>query len=264
MDFIKKNYEKVLLGLVLIGLGVALGFLLIKINSERQKLEDLANSLVNRPVKALPPLDLGSAETSLKRLTLPATIDFSSTNRLFNPMPWQQTKDNPPQLIQASKVGPRLATVTNITPLYLRITLDAVNMQSDGSARYLFGVEKEAAPAGKRGKHQVGCSLGEKTDIFQLIGVNGPKDNPTNLVFVMLETGETNNVSKEQPFKRVDGYKAEIRYDPERKAWHDQRVGSPPLYFNNEEYKIVAIGANEVVLMSPNQKKWPIKLNSGA
>jgi hypothetical protein len=78
----------------------------------------------------------------------------------------------------------------------------------------------------------------------------------------MLDTGETNNVSKEQPFKRVDGYKAEIRYDPERKSWHDQRVGSSPLNFNNEEYKIVAISANEVVLMSPNQKKWPIKLNS--
>jgi len=262
MDFIKKNYEKVLLGLVLVGLGVAVGFLLMKITSERQKLEDLANSLVNRPVKPLPSLDITSSENSLKRLTIPAMIDFSSTNRLFNPMPWQQTKDTPPVLILASKVGPRLATVTNITPLYLRITLDTVNVQADGSARYLFGIEKEAASAGKRGKHQAGCGLGEKTDTFQLIGVNGPRDNPTNLVFVMLDTGETNNVSKEQPFKRVDGYKAQIRYDPERKSWHDQRVGSSPLNFNNEEYKIVAISANEVVLMSPNQKKWPIKLNS--
>src|SRR6267378_2675040 len=138
MDFIKKNYEKILLGLVLVGLAVAVGFLLIKINSEKQKLEDLASSLVNRPVKPLPPLELSSAENTLKRLAIPALIDFSSTNRLFNPMPWQQTRDNPPQLIPANKVGPRLVTVTNITPLYLRITLDTVNVQSDGAARYLF------------------------------------------------------------------------------------------------------------------------------
>jgi len=262
MELLKKNYEKILLGVVLIGLGVAVGFLLIKINSERQKIEELANSLVNRPVKPLNPLDLAPAETSLKRLTTPAVLDFSRTNRIFNPMPWQQTRDNPPVLILASKSGPGLATVTNVTPLFTTITLDTVNVQSDGAARYLFGIEKQAAPAGKRSKRQVGCSVGEKNDTFQLLSVNGPRENPTNVVFLLLDTLETNNVSKDAPFKRVDGYKASIRYDPERKAWHDQRVGSPPLKFNDEEYKIVGISSNEVILMSPNQKKWPIKLNS--
>jgi len=262
MELLKKHYEKILLGVVLLGLAVAVGFLLMKINSERQKIEDLANSLVNRPVKPLAALDLTPAESSLKRLTIPAVLDFSSTNRIFNPMPWQQTRDNPPQLILASKSGPRLALVTNITALYMTITLDTVNVQSDGAARYLFGIEKQAAPAGKRGKRQVGCSVGEKNDTFQLLSVNGPRENPTNLVFILLDTLETNSVSKELPFKRVDGYKASIRYDPERKTWNDQRVGSPPLKFNDEDYKIVAISSNEVVLMSKNERKWPIKLNS--
>src|SRR5262249_33987556 len=202
------------------------------------------------------------AETALKRLAIPAVLDFSTTNRIFNPMPWQQTRDNPPQLILASKSGPGRAAVTNITPLYLTITLDTVNVQSDGAARYLFGVEKQAAPSGKRGKRQVGAGIGEKNDTFQLLSVNGPRENPTNLVFMLLDTMETNNVSKEQPFKRVDGYKADIRYDPERKSWHDQRVGSPPLRFNDEDYKIVAIGSNEVILQSPNGRKWPVKYNS--
>jgi hypothetical protein len=262
MELLKKHYEKILLGVVLLGLAVAVGFLLMKINSERQKIEDLANSLVNRPVKPLGALDLTPAESSLKRLSIPAVLDFSSTNRIFNPMPWQQTRDNPPQLILASKSGPRLATVTNITALYTTITLDTVNVQSDGTARYLFGIEKQAAPPGKRAKRQVGCSVGEKNDTFQLLSVNGPRENPTNLVFILLDTLETNSVSKDQPFKRVDGYKASIRYDPERKAWNDQRVGSPSLKFNDEDYKIVAISSNEVVLMSKNERKWPIKLNS--
>src|SRR5689334_21396312 len=172
MELLKKHYEKILLGVVLLGLAVAVGFLLIKINSERQKIEELANSLVNRPVKPLPPLDLGSTEASLKRLAIPAMLDFSSTNRLFNPMAWQLTRDNPPVLILASKSGPSRATVTNITPLYTIITLDTVNVQSDGAARYLFGVEKQAAPSGKRGKRQVGAGVGEKNDTFQLLSVN--------------------------------------------------------------------------------------------
>ena len=262
MELLKKHYEKILLGVVLLGLAVAVGFLLIKITSERQKIEELANSLVNRPVKALAPLDLALPENSLKRLATPATLDFSSTNRIFNPMPWQQTRDNPPQLVPATKMGPNRATVTNITPLYLIVTLDTVNVQSDGAARYLFGVEKQAAPSGKRAKRQVGAGVGEKNDTFQLLSVNGPRENPTNLVFILLDTMETNNVSKEQPFRRIDGYKTSIRYDPERKSWNDQRVGSPPLRFNDEEYKIVAISSNEVILQSPNGKKWPIKNSS--
>jgi len=263
MELLKKHYEKILLGVVLLGLAVAVGFLLIKITSERQKIEELANSLVNRPVKPLSPLDLALPENSLKRLATPATLDFSTTNRIFNPMPWQQTRDNPPQLVPTTKMGPNRAIVTNITPLYLIVTLDTVNVQSDGAARYLFGVEKQAAPSGKRGKRQVGAAVGEKNETFQLLSVNGPRENPTNLVLLLQDTGETNNVSKEQPFKRVDGYKASIRYDPERKSWNDQRVGSPPLKFNNEEeYKIVAISSNEVILQSSNGKKWPIKNSS--
>jgi len=262
MELLKKHYEKILLGVVLLGLAVAVGFLLIKITSERQKIEELANSLVNRPVKPLSPLDLALPENSLKRLATPVTLDFSTTNRIFNPQAWQLTRDNPPILVQATKMGPSRAIVTNITPLYTIITLDTINVQSDGNARYLFGVEKQAAPSGKRGKRQAGAAVGEKNETFQLVSVQGPRENPTNLVLLLLDTSETNSVSKEQPLKRVDGYKASIRYDPERKTWNDQRVGSPPLIFNGEEYKIVAISSNEVILMSPNQKKWSIKNSS--
>ena len=44
MDFLKKHYEKVLLGVVLLGLAVAVAFLPFKIASEKQKLEDMRNS----------------------------------------------------------------------------------------------------------------------------------------------------------------------------------------------------------------------------
>ena len=50
-------------------------------------------------------------------------------------------------------------------------------------------------------------------------------------------------------------------YDPQKKVWPNQRVGQA-LNINGEDYKIVAISKDEVVLSAANQKKWPIKLNS--
>ena len=47
MDFLKKHYEKVLLGVVLLGLAVAVAFLPFKIASDKQALEDKRNQLIH-------------------------------------------------------------------------------------------------------------------------------------------------------------------------------------------------------------------------
>src|SRR5438477_1176675 len=126
MDFLKKHYEKVLLGVVLLGLAVAVAFLPFKIASERQKLEDMRNTLIHPKVKPLTNLDLTLYQSSLTLMATPSQIDLSTSNRLFNPMPWQQTRDVPPRLIRSDKAGPTAAVATNIVPLYLRLTFDAV------------------------------------------------------------------------------------------------------------------------------------------
>src|SRR5213075_3265299 len=119
MDFIKKHYEKILLGVVLIGLVGALGYLPFKIANEKEKLNDMS-SIVTRPkVTPLTNLDLTVAEESLKRAAVPAIYDFSNTNKLVNPMTWQKTPDG--RLVRASSTGPTALSVTNITPLYLKI-----------------------------------------------------------------------------------------------------------------------------------------------
>ncbi len=260
MDFLKKHYEKVLLGVVLIGLAAAVGSLFFKIASEKQKLEELRTSLIHPRVKPLTNLDLSMPESSLKRMAMPALLDLSTTNKLFHPMPWQQTRDN--RLIRSDKAGPTAATVTNISPLYLRLSLDAVTLAADGTPKYGIGVQKEAAAiATKRSKTQTYMKRGDKNDTFMLTEANGPPENPTNIVLELNESGEKVVISKEQPYKRVDGYTADVRYDPEKQNWPNSRVGRP-LHFNNEDYKIVAIGQNEVVISAKsNDKKWTIKLN---
>jgi hypothetical protein len=263
MDFLKKHYEKILLGVVLVGLAVAVAFLPFKIASEKQRLEDLRNTLIHPKVKPLTNLDLTVSESALKLMATPAPVEFSPPNKLFNPMPWQQTRDTPPRLIRSDKAGPTAAVVTNITPLYLRITFDSVNLGADGSAKYVIGVQKEASPvASQRNKKQSYLKLNDKNETFTISAVNGAPENPTNVVLTLNDTGDSVAITKDLAFKRVDGYMADIRYDPERKSWSKQRVGSS-LSFNGEDYIIVAITQNEVVLSAKsNQKKWTIKPNA--
>jgi len=262
MDFLKKHYEKILLGIVLIGLAVAFVFLPFKISAEKQQLQDLEASLTHPKTKMLTNADLTFADATLKRMETPLAVDFGPPNRLVNPKAWQQTHDNPPRLFPQEKTGPNTVVVTNITPLYLSITLDEVRpadaADPASTPKYIISVEKQAAAQRtQQRKRPYLCKVGEKNETFQLKEVGGAPDNPTNIVLV-LSDGETVNVNKEKPFKRIDGYMASLYYEPQKKKWTDQRLGQP-LNINGEDYKIVAISKDEVVLSAPNGKKWTLK-----
>ena len=272
MDFLKKHYEKVLLGVVLLGLAVAVAFLPFKIASEKQKLEDMRNQLIHPNVKPLTNQDLTMADNALKRLASPAMIDFSVPHKLFNPMPWAKAADKGPELhlikVDASNLGPNALVITKMVPLYLKLSLDSVTVSESGS-RYIINIEREAAPNPRdRGKTQKGCSLNTKTEVFTLRDVKTPPpDNPTN-VTVVLELNDTHQkveVSREQPFRRIDGYLVDLKYPPEGKPpWTARRVGAW-LTFNGEDYNIVAITENEVVLSAKsNLKKWTVKYSASA
>jgi hypothetical protein len=267
MDFLKKHYEKVLLGVVLLGLAVAVAFLPFKIASEKQALEDMRNQYRQRPVKELTNLDLSLPDAALKRMAVPARLDFSAPNRLFNPMPWQKASDGHLIKVDATNIGPNALVVTKMVPLYLKLSLESVTVSPDGTARYIIGIENEAAAtvAGRR-KTSKYCSLNTKTDLFTLRKAKAAPDNPTNVV-VVLELNDTRqlvDVSKDQPFRRTEGYMVDLKYAPETKNWTGRRIGSE-LGFNGELYNIVAITDDEVVLSAKsNQKKWSVKYNASA
>jgi hypothetical protein len=133
---------------------------------------------------------------------------------------------------------------------------------SDTGAKYVIGVEKQAAlTSDKRAKKQTYCKLNDKNDTFQLVEVKGKAEEPSQLIVILNDTGERAVITKDQPYKRVDGYMADLRYDLEKKSWTSRRLGAS-LTFNGEDYNIVAINQNEVVLSAKsNQKKWTIKSN---
>jgi len=263
MDFLKKHYEKVLLGVVLLGLAVAVAFLPFKIASEKQKLEDMRNQLIHPKVKELTNLNLTLPDTVLKRMAAPARVDFSAPNKLFNPMPWQKAVDGRLIKVDATNVGPNAVTITKMTPLYLKLTLNEVTV-TDSGARCKIGVENETALNLRDRKKEKYCKLGDKNEAFALRDIKAPPDNPTNVTAV-LELNDTKQrveLSQEQPFRRIDGYMVDLKYAPESKTWNTRRVGAS-LSFNGEEYNIVAITENEVVLSAKsNQKKWTVKYSA--
>jgi hypothetical protein len=256
MEFIKKHYEKMLLGLVLAGLIGALVFMLFYIAADKQAMDERANGYINPPVKALTNLDLSVQESVRSRLQSSGNLDLETTNKLFNPMEWQKKLDG--SLIKVSKgnVGVASVIVTNIAPLYLILSLDAITTNELG-ARYTIGVEKQAAPTlAKRNHQQRFVSAGEKpNDIFALDAVKGAPENPDSLVLKLTDSGGLATISNGKPYRRVDGYAADFRYDLEKKVFRGKRIGDK-VSFGGMDYLVVEVNRGELILSDQsNQKK---------
>ena len=275
MEFIKRNYEKIILSLVLLGLVGALAFMPVVISYDQQKMDEMKSSVTHPHVEALPPLDLSRQQAVLDRLKAPYHLDLSSTNKLFNPVSWEKQADGTLlKLTTGREVGPEAAVVTKITPLYFSISLEAVNTTQAGtnepSYRYVFSIEDQsaAAPAQRR-KRSHYASKGEtvpdktvagRNEGFVLKEVNGPPENPDQVVLVLADSQTNAVVAKGKPFRRVDAYSADLKYDVEKPVYTvaGLRVGDR-LSFGGDDYNVIAIEKNEVKLLAQsNQKKFTL------
>jgi hypothetical protein len=259
MDFLKKHYEKIVLSLVLLGAVGALVFLPFVIAADKQRQRDMEDGLIGGKATPLPELDMSQRQSVLERLNSPGGYDFSTTNKLFNPMQWQKAANGNLIKIKSGKeIGAEAVVITKITPLYFVLALDSVATNELG-ARYVISVERQAAalPA-QRHKRQHYASVGDKNDTFTVTGVKGAPENPDAIILKLADTGELVALLKDKPYQRADAYSADLKYDPETKKWQGQRVGAD-LKFNADDYNIIAISQNELVLLQEsNQKKWTL------
>lgn len=261
MEFLKKHYEKILLGAVLLGLAGAVIFLFFRVETEKEEDAKSAQAVTNPKVTEIPRIPTAPVETAIKRTSMPVVMDLAAPHKVFNPLPWQKAGEQL-ERFNSTNIGPMAVTVTKLTPLNLDLSLDTVTVE-DNVAQFLVTIKKEAAANPRdRSAHQARCKIGDKNDTFTVKGINGPADNPTNLVVELNDTGERVVLAKEKTFQRVDGYTADLKYPPD-KAWSNRRVGTIlQLGLNNEDYKIVAINTNEIVLSAKsNDKKWTVPFN---
>jgi hypothetical protein len=75
----------VLLGLVLLGLTIAVASLPIIISHTREKLQAAADTQLNPKITPLPPLDTKLEDESLQRVKAAFKLDFTTKHNLFNP-----------------------------------------------------------------------------------------------------------------------------------------------------------------------------------
>ena len=254
MEFLKKHYEKILLGLVLAGLVGALIFMPFYIASDNQAMNDVTESIINKSGTELTNLDLTAQTTVAARLHGNYNLDLETANRVFNPLEWQKAPDGS-LILASSHVGPQMIVVTNISPLYLILTLDSVTTNEVG-ARYAIGVEKQAEKlAAKRHHVPRFVSKGDKAnETFALVDIKGAPENPDELVLKLVDTGDLVSVSKDKPYRRIDAYAADFRYDLEKKSFHGLRVGDKAA-FNGASYIVVGVSQDELILEDPSNHK---------
>jgi hypothetical protein len=90
--------------------------------------------------------------------------------------------------------------------------------------------------------------------------VKGAAENPDALIVKLNDSGETVTIPRSQPFKRVDDYSADFRYDPEKKVFHDRRVGDK-VAFGGADYVVVEVSSNQLTLADQsNQKKTSLPI----
>ena len=226
MQFIKNHYEKILLGAVLLGLVGVLVAMWFVIEADREKMQKLRNTYFPKDPQPLTDLDLKAQNEAMSRLASLPILDWSATNRLFNPVRWLVDRNaRPVKINNDTMFGPGAVVVTKIEPLYFTITLESATTNELGGL-YTFTEEDQSASAAWQrrvrrhyaapGETVPDKTVSDKDEGFKLVSVTGPPENPDELTLKLLGTGETVKLSKAKPFRRVDGYTADLTYAPDK------------------------------------------------
>src|SRR5262245_22242704 len=92
-DMLKQHYEKVILGLALLGLAVAVVVLMKASQDEQEKIKVYLQEVERRSGAPVKPADLNRLETTLKQAQSPPALELSGPHNLFNPVKWQRGSD---------------------------------------------------------------------------------------------------------------------------------------------------------------------------
>jgi hypothetical protein len=252
MEFLKKHYEKIVLCVVLLGLAGAAVWMRSAIQNVRQQLVDVPEG---PPPKTTPlaPIDLGPDQKSLEQITNPPIVVLSGDHNLFNPVTWKRKANG--ELMKITKTGPDALVVTNIIPLYTIISYD----RPTDSPVYVMSWQQHADVrlSNSRGTPEYAHKDQKmKSGLYIVRGIKGAENDPSEINLEIIETGETNVwVSTNTPYKRVDSYLADLKYDPDPQVpLHKRRVGDE-FKLDNDPYKVVEITNNAVRVQSERTTK---------
>lgn len=261
MQFLKKHYEKVLLSIVLLGLAAAAAALPWQVSHERDRLEEIRRNLtVKVKPKPFKPLDdwLSTNRAVLARLESPLDIELAGSHNLFNPVPWKKLPGG--QLVPiriGDELGPRAVKISQIHELKLEVSFAPVAPSADGTepAKYVVSIRRETE-RNPRPTQRTTTRATPRNDLFELLDVEGPTNQPTALLIKLKDQFEPIKILHDKPFSQVVGYAADLEYPPGKQTFNNKRKDDQiRLEDDPELYKIVAITRNEVVLSADSNKR---------
>jgi hypothetical protein len=241
MEFLKNHYEKVLLSVVLLALAVVAALLPSRIKS--------TDVLPPEPPRknAYKEPDVSTNKLAMEQCGKQTRLEWAGIHNLFNPNKWKRRPDGRIEKIESrAQEGPQVLEIIKITPLYYVLAYEGA-VGGGNNYRYQFSLLREAdSNPNLRRKISTFASLGDRTEQFSLKDLTGPTESPSELR-LELTNGVVVNISKEAPYKRVDGYTVDLRYPPEDKVFRDKRKGDA-IVVSGETNNIVAIYEDKVVL----------------
>jgi hypothetical protein len=243
MELIKKHYEKVILGIVLVGLAAAAALLPLKVARLQTDLESAQNVLLNNPnPNRLKPLDMTNHVALLERAQSFQGIQLALPHHLFNPVIWERRPGG--ALVKRttpSDTGAQALQIVRLTPLYFEVSLAG----GDDSGRFQVAsvrqTERNASPRSRL------LRVGERSEQFFLKEVGGEPGDP-ELVIELLDVKKTITISKGKPYQQIIGYSADLVYPPDKNRAYLKQRKDDKLTLSRTVYKIIEINENEVVL----------------
>ena len=237
---------------ILLGLAVAAVWMRSAIDQVRAQFTGVS---VGPPPKTAPPapLDLKVDEQALAQITNPPPVLLSGDHNLFNPVTWKRKANG--DLMKILKTGSDALIVTNIVPLYTIITYD----RPTDSPVYVMSWQRHVdlrMPTSRGTPEHMHKDQRIKPDIFVVRGTKGAENDPSEINLEITDTGETNVwVSTNTPYKRVDSYMADLRYDPDPLISLNKKRVNDEFKLDSVPYKVVEITNNAVRVQNERTTK---------
>lgn len=246
MDFLKTHYEKFILGAILLGLAIAAAALPMAVGGLRERLQ----SYDSAPATKAPyqPINLSTQEMAVARLKAPPKVKIVGENLTFNPVLWVTLPNGQLRKITPGERGPDALKIVRRTEVPFSIEFMRVAATS-----YHFVITTNISADGKfqKADRYVSNKIGDKPPgaFFILRKINGQPEDPDSFALELVDSKQMVTVGKGLPFRRVQEYSVDLRYEPENKTFRDQREGGI-LLFENDAYKILAINASFIRFQS--------------
>jgi hypothetical protein len=247
MQFLKRHYEKLLLSAVLAGLGAAVVWLSMAVAESKTQIP--AEPGTPTAAKQWTAVDLAPFQNAVKSATNAPAFSLTGEHNLFNPVIWNRLSDG--TLVKITRTGTSALAVTDIRPLYFTITLES----QAGEGFYLSAKHASRPPV------RWFARVGEKATAqkpYPIVGTNAAPENPSALTLQVqiLATGEIVAVSSDAPYKVVEAYEADLRYEAsdETNVFTGRHIADS-LVLSGESHKIIAIDSNAVTVQNAGTGK---------